>query len=846
MGFAQLYYTSCEHGLSGYAGYQFNAATPGVDPRVLREVERFTVYEPPRSASPERVDEHPVNLCYAPDVGGAAVVSRVVSSGDDPSGRPGNYFAHSLVATAGQEGGPLPAELWEAGFWAAAPVTDPDLPALRVPCGPLDRTRSEAWIRRWPPALASRLLAAADAAIDDGLPVLVVADSAAVAHWVAALTHLLPPRRARALSFATYSAAPDDAFVHVVGVPRGTDTAGWRTRFTVFDPDTGTADDLPVPGPEAGAVAALLARRGPAGAAALWEAVGRYSSGREASLADWRPVVAAAALLDGRSGPTGGGRSGPEGDARSAPAGGGGIGPEGAGRSGPEDGGGSPESDLRSVREWLPRAVDWLSFDATSALVTGILDRDADRLDDEALAALQRVAHQVGSDAVTERLEGMMVRRSLDGIAAGEAAPPVARMRSESVRATARAHITALLEGEQGDVAASRAVELLRWARAGGLVPPSVSLERYGGRVVAAQLASTPAGAAPDPSLESLVGAHDEIRRGAAVRLAGLPRERLADLAAGPVGALFADDRNGAVALLRELRWLRTGGRENPARLLSDVVGVRVEGRASGAPGIVGHDLDAALLAEVWGVDHGPKDALLTLRAVRSPVRADAGVGDWVTEALVTAPTGGEGRDWRELVADLDRHWLRDALPRAGQRVIDDWNTAAAALRDLRGVPDAEGPDRLTAVYGVVAEAHPTVREMAHRDVVGALLRWRRVEPLAVALRDCPEEVFGGYCDRTARRLAEQPDAERAALVFTVARDGALRSQGDARAERLTGRVLAPAVGAWARRPVAAVRNRLRADLCDDFDAWARAQRERRGDRGFLSRLTWWGGGRRT
>jgi hypothetical protein len=880
MGFAQLYYTSCEHGLSGYAGYQFNAATPGVDPRVLREVERFTVYEPPRSAPPERVDEHPVNLCYAPDVGGAAVLSRVVSSGDDPSGRPGNYFAHSLVATEDPEGGPLPAELWGAGFWAAAPVTAPDLPTLHVTSGPLDRTRSEAWVRRWPPELVARLLAAADAAIDDGLPVLVVADSADVAHWVAALTHLLPPRRARALSFATYSAAPDDAFVHVVGVPRGSDTTGWRGRFTVFDSGSDSAGDLPVPEPEAGAVADLLARRGPAGAAVLWEEVGPYASGREASLADWRPVVAAAALLDGRSGSREGG-AGPERDTApgsgtrddSAGAGSGtwdgstgsrtreesagarsGTREESAGaRSGAWDdsavagSGTSPKSGPRSVREWLPRAVDWLSSDTTSALVTAILDRDADRMDDEALAALQRVAHQVGSDAVTERLEGMMVRRSLDRIASGEAAPPVARMRSESVRATARAHITALLEGEHGDVAAARAVELLRWARAGGLVPSSVSLERYGGRVVAARLADTPAGAGPDPALETLVSAHDEIRRGAAARLAGLPRARLADLAAGPVGALFADGRDGSAAVLRELRRLRTDRRENPARLLADVVGIRVEGRAAGAPGIAGHDLDAALLADVWGVDHGPGDALLTLRTVRSRVRADAGVGDWVTEALVTVPAGREGRDWRELVAELDGHWLGDALPGAGRRVVDDWSAVAAALRDLRGVPDAEGPDRLAPVYGAVAEAHPTVREMAYRAVADTLMRWRQAEPLAVALCRCPDEVFDGYCDRTVRTLREHADAERAALVFLVAGDGALRAQGSTRADRLTGQVLAPIVGAWSRRHVAPVRNILPKALHDDFDAWARDQRDhQRGERGFLSRLTGWGGGRRT
>ncbi|WP_017598828.1 GAP1-N2 domain-containing protein, partial [Nocardiopsis lucentensis] len=321
MGVAQLYYTSCEHGLAGYAGYQFNAATPGVDAHVLREVERFTVYEPPRSASPDRVDEHPVNLCYAPDVGGRAVLSRVVSSGADPSGRPGNYFAHSLVATAAVDDDPLPAELWGAGFWTATPVTDPDLPVLDLPPGPLDRERSDAWVRRWPSALVARLLAAADAAIDGGPPLVLVADSASVAHWVAALTHLLPPARARDLSFATYAADPHDTFVHVIGVPMDSDTASLRGRFTVCDPSADPPDDLPEPAPETAALADRLADLGPRKALGLWRAAEVHSSGREASLAQWRPVVAAAAVLDGD---------------------------------------GSPEVDLPAVRAWLSRAVGWL------------------------------------------------------------------------------------------------------------------------------------------------------------------------------------------------------------------------------------------------------------------------------------------------------------------------------------------------------------------------------------------------------------------------------------------------------------------------------------------------------
>lgn len=827
MGFAQLYYTSCEQGLSGYSGYQFNAATPGVDPQVLREVERFTVYEPPRSSSPDRVEEHPVNLCYAPDLGGAAVLSRVVSSGADPSGRPGNYFVHSLVVGPGPDGaassGPLPAELWGAGFWTAAPVNDTDLPPLSVPGGPLDRARSQGWVLRRPPAVVARLLAAADSAVDGGLPVVLVADSETVAHWVAALTHLLPPGRARELSFATYSGSPDDTLVHVVGVPARSETYPLRDRFTVFDPASATADSLPEPDPDTARVAGLLAAAGPGGAMRLWERAAAYSSGTETSLARWRPVVSAAAVLDGLEGPA-------EAD-------------DGRGETG-----GPAEEDLRAVREWLPEAVAWLAPGVTTALVTQVLDAGPGDLDDAALASLQKVAHDAGSERVIERLESVMVRRSLDGVAAGSPAPPVAPMRSEPVREAARGHIAALLEKDRGGIAPERVVELLRWARAGGLAPPASSMERYGLDVLAWHLNGSAPDTAPTPAVETLLRAHDEIRRGTARRLATWPPDRLATLAAGPVGALFAPDRDPSSALLRELRCLGSDRRSEPARLLADVVDIRREGRAGGAPGLADHDLDGELLTGVFGPDHGPAEVLVLLRAVRSKVRADHGVGDWVTEALVTAPDDDGVRAWRELVAELSGHWLGALLPHAGTGVLDDWTRAGDALAALRGEREDRIPVRLAAVYGAVEQAHPAVRSVALGSVADTLSGWRQPQHLAVALRDCPPEVFDLFCRSCTRLLESRRDeSDRAALLFGAAMRGPLRDQAPQRTRTLLDEVLAPTVGTWRKRRTDAVGDRVDQALSEDFREWSLRLREERGTEsgGFLGWLKSWGGRRR-
>ncbi|MFL1428698.1 MULTISPECIES: GTPase-associated protein 1-related protein [unclassified Nocardiopsis] len=852
MGFAQLYYTSCEHGLSGYAGYQFNAATPGVDQRVLREVERFTVYEPPGG----RVEEHPVNLCYSPDLGGFPVVSRIVSCGPDPSGRPGNYFAHSLVGS----GGPLAAELWDADFWVSVPVADPYLPVLEVPGGPLGRSRTDPWVRRRPPELVVRLLAAVDAAICGDRPVVLVADSATVAHWVAALAHLLPPDRARGMAFSTYSASPQETFAHVVGVPPGVDLEPLRGRFTVVDPVVGAVDALPDPPPGAREAAARAVAAGTAGAQELWRSARRCASGREESLADRYPVLVAAGLL-----------ADPAADVSAA--------------------------ELRAVRAWLPAAVEWLPAEDAAAVAGRVVDGAT--ADDRVLADLQRVAHRTGSPALIGRMDRLLVHRCLDGIVAGTAAPAALPMRSEPVREAARERITDLLSvpfpepgipgrgGAPGWTPPERAVELLRWSRACGLVPSALALERYGHGVVGPLLAAAPSRDAPEPAMAALLHAHPEVRRGAAVRLADLPRARLGELASGPAGALFTGDRDGG-ALLRELRRLGLDGREDPARLLEEVAVIRSGGRAAGSPGVPAHDVDGSLLTEVWGRGHGPRAALRTLRVLGSGVRTAPDVADWVCAPLVAAPPVGAEPAWHALAEEVAGHALYGRVPAEAVRVLDDraaletaltaWSHAVgsgaaapsspgaaaggpapAPAPETAGPPEAPGPgpaagfDPATAgpagpgpapalaaeptadsepaaapaPWALLARAHPTPADVALRAVAALLLdRW---EPGTAArvLRDCPEQVFVAYRETAVHRLCDDPpDTDTAARLYLTA----LRPElGPERAHTLEHEVLLPALTGWGRRNTARVRRLLPREEAAGFDRWVREHRPRRG-----------------
>ncbi len=879
MGFAQLYYTSCERGLGGHAGYQFNAATPGVDARVLREVERFTAYEPPGSVPVEEVSAHPVSLSYAPDLGGARVVSRVVSSGADPSGRPGNYFAHSLVwpgadagtadaedpvprpvATGDTGTALLPAELWEAGFWTQVPSPDPDLPLLRSPSAPLDRARTGEWQRSCGvrPSEVARLLGAVDAAVEGGRPVLVAADSAAVAHWIALVSHLLSPDRARAMGFTTYCARPGEVFTHVVGVPAGTDTDGLRDRFVVFRPprhgDTGDGARLPeIAGPHRELAHALVAA-GPEQAPDLWRRLARYGSGQERSLADWWPVLVASSMV------------------------------EGPGRVPPEQ--------WQTARRWWAGAT-WLPQPALAEALSRLLDLYGSDLPPEALQDLWALAHRTGSADQADRLESEGALRSLRSVVEGEKALGTVPLRSARAREAAREQVGALLEGEGPRVCPDRVLALLGWAWDARCGVPERSLERYGARVVAALISELPDGSDPDPSVAALVRARAEVRRGMVGALAQLPRERLARLASGPVGAWTVRDRDPAGVVLRELH-RASSPHPDPAGLVRELMDARREARPHASPGLPEHDLDVELLGRVLGPAGAPGPAERTLvRLWRCDLLAP-GVAGWIGDALTSVPWPERLRAWHRLAAALSGHWLRPRLPVEAARALEGWEGARPALRSLARASDEEiaqeGPWRVLRECS--ARAHPAVREAVRRRAAETLLARRDPGTLAGALGRCPATVLDAYTDRVGQALAEDdPDPVLAALVFAAARSHAwprrpedrapagsgaawsaapepgdaggsvpdalgaaplppgtascvpgVRATGAAaavRAELLTDDVLAPALSTWGRRRTNTVRRRLPAPLAAEFDVWLRGVR----GPGPLGRL-WEGWGR--
>ena len=126
---------------------------------VLREIERFTVYEPPRSSLPDRgrTSGEPVLLTRR---GGVPVLSQGLQR--DP-GPPGNYFAHSLRRA------PAPVRCQravEADFWETpddpAAVELSELSESEVVPGRTGNAPTPG--SGWSPEVVARLLLAVDGA----------------------------------------------------------------------------------------------------------------------------------------------------------------------------------------------------------------------------------------------------------------------------------------------------------------------------------------------------------------------------------------------------------------------------------------------------------------------------------------------------------------------------------------------------------------------------------------------------------------------------------------------------------------------------------------------------------
>jgi len=216
----QLHYASVAKGITGRAGFQFTARSPGAPAEAEPVIERFMTYRPP--AGMTAVEACPVSLAYqASPHGGIVVCCRYL--GEDYTGRPGNFLGHAVVAVPDELDGLRPIELWRAPFWAARPTEAGTLPAVDLDPGQaVDPDRVGTLLAAAGAPGYALLAAVLDATRDSlaghsGSVTLVGEDVDQVALWIGAVAYSLPIGVARGMSFVTYTADPRVAGHHLVG-----------------------------------------------------------------------------------------------------------------------------------------------------------------------------------------------------------------------------------------------------------------------------------------------------------------------------------------------------------------------------------------------------------------------------------------------------------------------------------------------------------------------------------------------------------------------------------------------------------------------------------------------------
>ena len=768
MAFQQLYYTSCEHGLGGYAGYQFNAITPGVPTAVLREVEERTIYEPPRwrmtDPGTDEPDAYPIAFSYGvSETTGTTITSQAVFSGVDYSGRPGNYFVHALVSSAPEQdfGVLLPVELWGAAIWQRAPIDGTELPELPgpLPRGVIDRPGVQAFLdARGGQDVLPELLTAIGRAMAGEQPVLVASkDASENAWWIAAASYLMGEHVARRMTFTTYSHRPGYSAYHLVGILAEMLPPDASSSFQLFDFTAGRGL-----GHEPHPLAAILASTGVMAAPGLWQQATVFASGTEENLDDWLAPVAVAAGLLGRQLSAG---------------------------------------EMDTVARWLPAADGWLAPQIAEIALGVVLTQANETLSDDQLTDLLSLARRLSAAALAEHLERVLASRAIIHITHGEQAQPLSL--TSPARAAAQDQVLQALDMSPPAVARA----LLDWAQASGVRLPDTELERYG------RTRLDPG--TPGQELVPILRSYPAVLRGLLERLASEPPEVTKSLLGGPVGAQLTRDDLAGHPELTELWLLQSAlsGSIPTLRAFDEIVDVRAG--ADRSPRV-----DGTLLRLLWP-GGCPAEQITELLGILTD-SPGPDIADWfAAEVRAICTHGTTVDDWVTLAEALNEHPILAMLPEDEARSVHCAMRVVPLLRRayLAGPPgDGAVFARLFAEY---AEADGNTQRLLERDLPALMAQ---ASPLASALRGCPEGVAAAFCRKLTERLAPlRPDVALAARVFAVL------TQADALARPSLTQSLAEAfeqVRAWRRRDLDALAHILEEDgeTARSFQTWRDAR----------------------
>lgn len=756
----QLYYTSCEQGLSGFAGFQFNAATPGTPAGVLRYVEGVTAYEPPSSVGFEPTEAAiaacPASLVYAVD--DATVVANVVFTGADFTNRFGNYFAHALVADDRQHGfgAVLPIELWRAPWWVGKETTVRELPAIDPPLqtGTIDRATIESHLKnhRFSDRLPALLSATARSVCDEDRSVVIIDDvDEVIARWIAVLSYLLPGNITRSMSFTTFNNRPAYCPLRVVGTVPAADIdrsdAAFDSMYYLFDFTSGRATAVDVH-----PLARILVAEGPTRSEALWLRASELARGNERGLDDWYPVVLASQDVATRR----------------------------------------TEAETNIILDWLLTDANRLGPDRVSVVATPLL---AAVHAESQLARVAEAGRTAGATKVVERAETRLVDMVLDRLLAGDRPGFIPLSTRQANRHAAERCATVLRDNPP------YALDILDWAAAGRLPVDHDTLVAAGHRWVG------PALFRPDETTDllSLIRDSPLILAGVVTYLEERSRSdarAVSNLLAGAVGRAVRGASLGATPALKMLVLLEEARQDPSCRVevLDQMLSLQ-EGTGKASDRWV-----SDVLAELWpGEQWSPSEAQrvvailsdeqATVPAVVERVRASLLADVPLDEAYVAlcrsvrkSPVFGE--------LSVPASACVVSAVRARERIhyfeqVGDRASLEGACRDLRASLDGStGPVRSALLAALV---------LGMEHLPGP--------QLAEAILGASDDMIDGFGQRLRERMdPHSPDVGLAARVLHASFFMTERRMSDN--VGLDG-ILAAGLGGWRRRDVSSLAKAL-------------------------------------
>ena len=785
MTFFQLQYTSCRDGLSGYSGFQFCAATPGVPREIMREVERRTIYELPsavRETEDKSGEKFPVNLLFTKgEDSDIAILARVQFTGLDFSNRSGNYFAHSLITTSsGDLRSLLPIELWDSPFWQSQQGTSTELPPLTGPpeAGPITRGMIADFLASQVRSgeLTTTLLTAVDQAISAGRQLLLIGpDTDSVCRWIAAVSYLLEPGLARQMTFSTYSYDPRRCRTHVVGtIPAARPLrANIASSFHVFDLDQGIIPDLS-PSPSA----QILARLGVDVAPELWRLAGPLGAPQGMPLNDTFPILASAALISGHR---------------------------------------LTADEFGAAIEWLGTVDSAVSSDqvraaAANALVQPLDEISADR--QERLIELTARADDWRMDdgSLTSRIESAIVEGSLRRIDRKQPLGAGVRLKTEAAKRAAADGCSQRLPKH----GLATAIDLLAWASVVGVEPDNTAVRNLGRRLVSDGLLESQ----PSSQLVEVARRWRAVRTGVLEGLASLSISRQEVLVRGPAGQLFKlVDFQGHYAL--GVQWIIgmvRGRRVSRTTGLSQIIELR-------KLFIQGPLIDADLLETLWEGDQWTVSEATELLGSLLP---DELAYDVVLSRLVTllhdVPLREDPTKWIAFVAKL-AELPTGILPSGEADLAAELSQLTALMDDIpRQASADEALEILVDRYDTVS---PTSAVFLDRCLPSFLLLHSQ---LGVLLTRCPHILLDNFCDFAANAIAnKQLRLEEIASVFVAML--VMRSTNSRYSDMLEKHVLLPTLSTWKADEINMLgieADRIAVNSSTRLEFWYRRARRRR------------------